>query len=184
MKKSSKLSGGLVAASVYILAAGSAPAAINATFDAADSNVGAGIYVFDLSGVMTPPPPTFESTFDFTGLANPAVGGVHNTQDPVDVIFNPSGWNMNQSTLNEVQWYFENTSGGVNGAFEIQASPNLSGTFNWQLSVPGLSQDNANGTITIAVPEPIQYGFVGGAAALGLVAFSGWRRSRSQAQLA
>ncbi len=183
MNQSFKFPGGLIIVGACVLAAGSAHAAIDVTFDAADSNISAGIYAFDLTGVMTPPPPTFESVFDFTDLANPAAGGVHNTQNPVGVISNPTGWNMYQTTLSEVQWYFENTSGGVDGTFKIQASPNLSGTLDWQLSVSGISQDNGSGTVTI-VPEPMEYGFVGGAAALGLVVFSGWRRSRSESRFA
>ncbi len=184
MNKSFKFTGGLVVAAASLLAAHSAQAAIDVTFDVADSNIGAGIYAFDLSGVMVPPTPTYQSEFDLTELANPAPGGVHNTMIPVGINGEPTGWNFYQSTESEVQWYFDNTSGAVNGTFVIDASANLSGTLDWQLAVPGITADNASGTVTIAVPEPGQYGLGAGLAAFGLIVVTGLTRSRRTTVLA
>jgi hypothetical protein len=177
-----KLTARIILATAGLLAAHSAEASIQVAFDTANSNIGAGIYAFDLLNVPTSPIPTYNSVFDFTGLANVAAGGVDNALDPVVSMSAPTGWNYDVTTLNVAEWYFENTAGVVNGIFEIKMTPNLSGTFNWQLAVPGINADTTSGTVVIAVPEPGQYGKIGGLAAFSLVTFSACRRSRQSAR--
>lgn len=67
----------------------------------------------------------------------------------------PSGWNLNNNTIDVAKWFFENTFGPADGIFEVKATPNLSGTIDWNLAVPGINSETANGKVTIApVPEP------------------------------
>jgi len=173
----------MILASAALLAAHSVEAAIQVTFDAANSNIGAGIYTFDLLNVPTSPIPAYNSVFDFTGLAKPAAGGIYNALDPVVSKGAPTGWNYDVTTPNVAEWYFDNTAGAVNGIFENQMTPNLSGTINWQLAVPGNNADTAIGTVAITVPEPGQYGEIGGLIAFGLVTFAACRRSRQPARI-
>src|SRR5271163_3629258 len=95
----------MVLATAALLTAHSADAAIQVTFDAADSNIGEGIYAFDLSNVPASPTPAYNSVFDFTGLANPAAGGVDNGVDPVVLMGAPTGWNYDVATPNVAEWY-------------------------------------------------------------------------------
>lgn len=155
--KISKLSKGiLVAVALTLFAAHSASAQGYVSFDAAASDVGAGLYCFDLTGVTIISYPGIGSSiqlsvgspFSFSSFA--AIG---NTQN-LGAISSPSGWHSFPNTdtdgalyqLNQLSWVY-------NGTFEISATPNLSGTIDW--SFGGLNGTPLSGTATItSAPEP------------------------------
>jgi hypothetical protein len=156
------------------LCAMSARAAIEVTFDPTDSDIAAGQYDFVLSGVPTSPAPTYNSVFDIYDWAAPGIG---NTLNPIQSDSSPSGWNLPSNDSNNARWDFENTSGAVNGLFVVTASPNLQGTLSWTLEVPGITQDNASGTVAVAIPEPQTYA-TWAAFALGFLAIAPrWKKS-------
>jgi hypothetical protein len=166
---------GLVAATAASLTvANSANAAIQFTFDATDSNIGAGIYAFDLSGVPTLPTYNSDFSLQYWNLLSPSPG---NTLNPVEDFAAPSGWNASNNSEGTALWYFENTSGAYNGTFEVKATPNLYGTLDWTLAVSGISADDASGTVTIAaVPEPAEYGAFCGLVGLVFATVASFRR--------
>jgi len=133
------------------LASATVRAAVNVTFDHADSNIGAGLYAFTLSGAVQPA--TFNSTFD---VFNWFLLG--NTLNPLQDQSAPSGWNVTgPNDINNAQWFYQNTAGLVNGVFEVIATPNLHGTLSWRFADSGHSE-NVSGTVTItSVPEPASY---------------------------
>ena len=137
----------------------SASAAITLTFDSANSNVGNGLYAFDLAGVATSPVPTFNSEFQFFQVFT-----IGNSVNPIQVIKSPSGWSLSgPNDINTAQWFFQNTSGDVNGLFEFRASPNLHGTISWRYLDP--AHQSITSTISIpfaVVPEPTIFGIAGG----------------------
>jgi len=135
-----------------ILSSSSARAAVNVTFDPADSNIGAGLYAFTLSGAVSPA--TFNSTFD---VFNWFVLG--NALNPLQDQSAPSGWNVTgPNDINNAQWFYQNIAGTVNGIFKVIATPNLQGTLSWRFADAGNSED-ASGSVTITpVPEPTLYG--------------------------
>jgi len=139
----------LLIAAAGLVAASSAKASIEVTFDATDSNIAAGIYAFDLSGVTQTP--TFNSTFELLNWDNPT--GVHNSLNPLVDKGSPSGWGSEAFTIGVAEWVY--SSGADNGTFEVKATPDLSGVLNWNLAVPGINSETVNGTVTIpAIPEP------------------------------
>jgi hypothetical protein len=144
-------------------------AAVSVSFDAADSNIGAGFYDFMLSGApSTAVFADFNSSFNITGWAAPAIG---NNMTLVSKVA-PSAWNVPSDTLNEAVWALQSTTppnNVVDGRFEVQAKPNLHGTLNWQFNWPADNTLSASGMVVIsAVPEPRAYGLVAGAGLLGL----------------
>src|ERR1700677_3770730 len=147
MKKRKNFGGLLVVTAMSLAAASSVNAAIEVSFDATDSNIGNGIYAFDLSGVTTTP--SFNSVFEllnWTFIGNSATIGNDGA---------PSGWIFDTGNTSLAQWDFDNPSGSANGIFEVTATPNLQGTIKWNLEVPDPGSETANGTVTIAsVPEP------------------------------
>ena len=164
-----KLSRVLLAAVVLTcFATHSASAQGYISYDAADSDVGAGLYYFDLTGVTIVSYPGIGSgiqlsvggPFEFSGFA--AIG---NTQT-LGSVSSPSGWhdfpyNDTDSALyqlNQLSWVY-------NGTFEISATPNLSGSIDW--SFGGLNGTPLSGTAVItSAPEPTSLAFFGIAAVL------------------
>jgi len=143
---------------VTLVAAGSANAAIQVTFDAADSNIATGHYDFDLTGLTAVP--TYNSTFELLDLSL-----IGNTQSPMGEVSSPSGWVSGSANIDLTEWYFQNTSGSYNGFFDITATSNLKGTIDWNLAVPGGTSDN--GTVYIgAAPESPATGMFMGCGAL------------------
>jgi hypothetical protein len=155
--KISKLSKGILVAAVLTLSATHSTSAQGyVSFDAANSDVGAGLYYFDLTGVTIVSYPGIGSSiqlsvggpFAFSGFA--AIG---NTQT-LGSVSSPSGWHdfpYNDTDgalyqLNQLSWVY-------NGTFEISATPNLSGTIDW--SFGGLNGTPLSGSTTItSAPEP------------------------------
>jgi hypothetical protein len=152
-----KLSKGiLVAVALTLFATHSASAQGYVSFDAADSDVGAGLYYFDLTGVTIVSYPDIGSDiqlsvggpFAFSGFA--AIG---NTQT-LGSVLSPSGWHdfpNNDSDgalyqLNQLSWVY-------NGTFEISATPNLSGAIDWSFGGGPNGTPSGSATIT-SVPEP------------------------------
>jgi hypothetical protein len=154
--------GWLVVGAVGVLAACSAKAAIDVTFDSADSNIGAGLYAFDLSGVPTTPTPTYESQFELYNFDNPT--GIQNMLDPLVADSSPTGWSANgPNDINSVRWYFDyetwpTVPGAVDGTFVVQATPNLNGTLNWNFADSGNSEDVSGTATIVATPEPTSVG--------------------------
>ncbi|MGA2248626.1 MAG: hypothetical protein ABSH48_27030 [Verrucomicrobiota bacterium] len=70
---------------ISLVAADSANAAIQVTFDAADSNIAAGQYDFDLTGLTAAP--TYNSTFELLNLFT-----IGNSQNPLGEVSAPTGW--------------------------------------------------------------------------------------------
>lgn len=154
----------------------SAQAAISVAFDAADSNIGAGLYDFTLSGAPTTAAfANFNSTFTLTGWAAPAIG---NTASLVSTLA-PSAWNVTENDSNNAKWILESytaPNNAVDGRFQVQGTPNLHGTLTWQLAWLGSSGSSGSGSVTIAaVPESPAYAAFTASALLGLVACSGRR---------
>jgi hypothetical protein len=141
-------------AAMSLAAAGSSNAAIEVTFDAADSSISSGLYAFDLSGVtLAAGNGSYNSDFvlQYWTLLSPAPG---NTLDPLVSEGSPSAWNLNNNSEDVAEWYLENTSGNANGTFVVQATPNLYGSITWTLQMPDPSTD-ISGTVNIVpVPEP------------------------------
>jgi hypothetical protein len=161
-------------AAIAALAIGSgvrAGAAIQLTYVAADSNVGAGVYAFDLTGVPTSPTPTYNSDFEleyFSTIGNT----VTLSSDGA-----PTGWNPGIYNTSVAEWYFQNTSLLVNGIFEVQASPNLNvngGMIFWDYADSG---NNENVSGFVGVPEPTSMAEFAGLSALGLCSV-GWLRKK------
>jgi hypothetical protein len=177
-----KIVGLVVATAASLTVASSASAAIQFTYDATDSNVGAGIYAFNLSGVPTLPTVLSDLSLQYWDLLSPSPG---NTLNPVGDFAAPSGWNASNNSEGTALWYFENTSGAFNGTFKVQATANLYGPLMWTIAVSGIPADNASGNVTIAaVPEPAEYGLICGLAGLVATAFSRLRRFRLDAPVA
>jgi hypothetical protein len=150
----------ILASAIALAAVIPAKASISLTFDAADSSIATGIYAFDLTGITTTP--TFNSTFELLNFTT-----IGNTVNPLVSLASPTGWSLNNNTIDVAEWFFQNTAGGANGVFEVQATPGLSGTIHWNLAVPGNNSETANGTVTIApIPEA-------GTLIAGLAALSG-----------
>jgi hypothetical protein len=157
--KISKLSKGiLVAVSLTLFAAHSANSQGYVSFDAADSDVGAGLYYFDLTGVDTSQ--LVGSPFALSGFT--AIG---NTQT-LGSVLSPSGWHDFPYNDTDQALYQRNPLSTIyNGLFEISATPNLTGTIDWSFGdVGGIP---LSGTATIAsVPEPETLALIGIAVAL------------------
>ena len=145
-----------IAVALTLFATHSVSAQGYVSFNAANSDVGAGLYHFDLTGVTIISFPSFDSSiqlsvggpFSFSGFA--AIG---NTQT-LGSVLSPSGWhdfpyNDTDSALyqlNQFSWVY-------NGTFVLSATPNLTGTIDW--SFGGLNGTPLSGTVTItSVPEP------------------------------
>ena len=147
----------LLAASASILRANGA---ITVAFDSADSNVGAGLYAFRLSGVPVSPTPTFNAEFDLLNFFT-----IGNTANPLQATSSPTGWSLNgPNDINSVRWYFQNTSGAVNGIFEITGTPNLHGDVTWRFADPGHANVVGTANISAFAPEPASFGLTGGVA--------------------
>jgi hypothetical protein len=172
------------ATAASLVAVHSANAAVQVTFDAVDSNIAGGLYAFDLSGIPSANPVTYNSSFEmeFWDLLSPSPGNTATLTSSAA----PSGWSyfLPGSTATS-EWYFENTSGASNGTFIVKASPNLHGTLDWNFTDSG-NAENISGTVTIAaVPEPALYGVFGGAAGLlGAILVPICRRFRSHPAVA
>lgn len=161
-----------------LAAAGSANAAIDATFDAAASNIGAGTYAFQLSGV--PSTPTSGSVFELLNFTT-----IGNAQTIVEDSA-PSGWSPSSTTTGVAEWDFSNLSGNYNGIFVITAKAGLSGTITTGFDYLDSGHDeNVSGSLTIAaVPEPAECGLFFGIMGLAVSTISGWRCRRSNISLA
>ena len=148
--------------------------AISLTFDPANSNVGDGLYAFDLAGVPVSPTPTFNSQFDLRNFSP-----ILNTLNPIQALSAPTGWSLNgPNDVNSVRWYFEALNGAVNGVFKIEATADLHGTINWDYQDPG-NGTSLSSIVTIPVlviPEPAFLGLTSGAALLSLIVGSSWSR--------
>ena len=173
----------ILAVVVGLVAASSANASIEVTYDAAASTPSTGTYAFVLSGVPTTPVPTSGSTFellDWTLVGNSATMVLDSA---------PSGWSADVGNTSLDEWLFKNTAGNVNGMFTVTATPNLNlpGTtlpdiLHWSLAVPGISGDTTSGLV--AVPEPGEYGLLFGVMGLAMSTVAGLRRNKSNIQLA
>jgi hypothetical protein len=158
----------------------SANAAVSVSFDAADSNIGAGLYDFTLAGAPANAVfADFNSTFTLTGWAAPAVG---NNIVLVSTMA-PSAWNLTQNDSNNAKWILESYTGPnnvVDGRFEVRGTPNLNGSLLWQFAWPGDNTYTSSGNVLIsAVPESEGYGPLAAAALFALVAVPSWRRLRT-----
>ncbi|HLH53105.1 MAG TPA: hypothetical protein VKY92_05760 [Verrucomicrobiae bacterium] len=157
--------------------ASTASAAVSLTFDAADSNIGAGLYDFLLSGApSTATLANYNSTFTITGWAAPSIG---NNQTIVSTVA-PSAWNLTQNDSNNAKWILESTTSPnnvVNGRFEVQAKPNLQGTLAWQFAWPGDNTYTTSGNVMISVvPEPAVYAYSAAAMLLAVLGTQSRRR--------
>ena len=157
-------------------------AAVAVNFDAADSNIAAGLYDFTLRGAPASATlANFNSTFTLTGWAAPAIG---NNLVLVSTVA-PSAWNLTQNDSNNAKWILESTTApnnSVDGRLEVRAKPGLSGSLTWQLAWPGDNTYSANGLVTIAaVPEPSVFGFSAATLLLGILALGAWRTARGPA---
>ena len=148
---------------IGLVAAGSANAAIQVTFDAAASNIGAGQYDFTITGITAVP--TYDSTFELLYFST-----IGNKQSPLGEVSAPTGWDAGPATIDLAEWYFQSTAGNYNGNFDITATPNLKGNITWDLAISGGA--SASGTVYIgAVPESSVTGVCTGAAALLPIGF-------------
>lgn len=172
-------------ACLMALAAGlmavSANAAVSVSFDAADSNIGAGLYDFTLSGAPASATLSdFNSTFTITGWAAPAVGN----SASLLATRAPSAWNLTQNDSNNARWILESytaPNNAVDGRFEVRGTPNLHGTLLWQLAwLPGNAGFTGSGNVTIgAVPESGGYGLFAVAGLLVAVIGPHWKSHRA-----
>ncbi len=133
--------------------------AVSVAFDPTDSNVGAGLYDFILSGAPASATlANYNSAFTITGWAAPGIGNNVTIMSTMA----PSAWNLTQNDSNNAKWLLESTtapSNSVDGRFEVQAKPGLSGSSTWQLAWPGDNTYSASGFVFIpAVPEPAPFG--------------------------
>jgi hypothetical protein len=147
-----------------------------------DSNIAAGLYDFSLSGAPSAATlANFNSTFTITGWAAPGIG---NNIVLVSSVA-PGAWNLTQNDSNNAKWILESTTApnnSVDGRFEVQGKPGLSGSLTWQLAWPGDNTYSANGPVTIAaVPEPSVFGFSAATLLLGLLAIGALRHSQCSA---
>jgi len=150
-------------AAMGMVAAGSANAAIQVTFDAAASNIGAGQYDFTITGITAVP--TYDSTFELLYFST-----IGNKQSPLGEVSAPTGWDAGPATIDLAEWYFQSTAGNYNGNFDITATPNLKGNITWDLAISGGT--SASGTVYIgAVPESSVTGVCTGTAALLPIGF-------------
>lgn len=145
-------------------------AAVSVTFDEADSNIGAGLYDFTLTGAPgTATLANFNSAFTITGWAAPAIGNNVTLASTLA----PSAWNLTQNDSNNARWILESTTSPnnlVDGRFEVHGKANLHGTLTWQLAWPGDSTYTSSGLVTLsAVPEPATYGMSAASALVGVV---------------
>lgn len=173
-----KFSKGILAAvALTFFAAHSAKSQGTVSFDAADSDFGAGLYYFDLTDVtiVSVGIPGVQlsvgSPFAFSNFA--ALGNT----DTLGTVSSPSGWHSFPNTdTDEVQYQLNQLSRVYNGTFVISASPNLDGTINW--SFGGVGGPPLSGTVTIApAPEPAALALFGIGAVLFIIRLA--RPSRS-----
>lgn len=151
----------LVGIALTLFSAHSAKAQGYVSFDAADSDFGAGLYYFDLAGVtiVSAGIPGIQlsvgSPFAFSNFA--AIGNT----DALGAISSPSGWHSLPSPdADEVLYQLNQLSWVYNGTFVISATPDLSGTINW--SFGSLGGPSLSGTVDISpVPEPATLGLFG-----------------------
>ena len=156
------------------------PAAVSVNFDAADSNIGAGLYDFILSGApATAAFANFNSTFTLTGWAAPAIG---NNITLVSTVA-PTAWNLTQNDSNNAKWILESftpPNNSVDGRFEVRGKPGLHGSLTWQFAWPGDNTFSSSGTVVIsAVPEPTAYGLSVATVLAILLLLGACRNSRS-----
>jgi hypothetical protein len=154
-----------------------AHAAIDLAFDPALSNIGAGDYAFDFSGVTLTP--GFNARLDLLHFT--VIG---NTLNPLGAVASPSGFNYFSGDSDVIYWLFENTSGAYNGVFTVHATPNLHGSIDWKFADPGIAAGlpDAHGAIATSgtanvvavVPEPST--FYAGAVPLLLLGVGRMRR--------
>ena len=171
---------------LFFLAAalGSSPAraAVSVSFDASDSDIGAGLYDFILTGAPgNASLANYNSAVTITGWAAPGIG---NDITLVSTLA-PSAWNVTQNDSNNAKWILESTTAPndvVDGRFEIQGTPNLHGSLSWQFAWPGDNTYTSSGLITIAVvPETETCGVIAAWLLVGLLALN---RARGKPHLA
>jgi hypothetical protein len=153
----------------------SANGAVSVSFDATDSNIGAGLYDFTLAGAPANAVfADFNSAFTLTGWA--AVG---NSIVLVSTVA-PSAWNLTQNDSNNAKWILESYTGPnnvVDGRFEVRGTPNLQGSLLWQFAWPADNTYSTSGNVIIsAVPESEGYGPLAAAALFALGSVSWWRQ--------
>lgn len=160
----------LLLSAVLLGAALEAGAAISVSFDSANSNVGAGIYAFDLSGAISPGTVN-ATTFNVQGWYNidgNQLSGLSPVQSGSQLVA-PAGWTQsNFDGYNNAVYYYEAAGQAVNGTFEINAPANLTGSLTWIFNDSG-NNESISGTVNIsqsAVPEPSTCGAVAGSLAL------------------
>jgi hypothetical protein len=154
---------------VGLAAASSAKAAISITFDAAASNVGAGLYDFQLNETLGTP--DYGSTFFLDNWPG---------STPLGIVSAPTGWTTLYDTSSLAEWEWTASSGSPNGIFVVKTTPNLDVTIEAQLSSDDLGGGAVSDTVYVAtVPEPAQCGFACGVMGLVFSTIWGLRRSKS-----
>jgi len=156
MKIAGLFRGSLIAGALNLLVTFSGVSQGYVSFDSADSNPGAGIYSFLLSGVSLDMAGSPYQLSDFTLSGFSAAG---NTQalEPIG----PSDWGFIGSDMDTIQYQPSVVISdlNLNGPLEVSATPNLSGSIAWSFDffiVPGSPvPPSFSGTVSIdTVPEP------------------------------
>ena len=159
----------LVAAALSLFVVYSADSQGYVSFDSTDSDFAAGHYYFLLTGVTTSIGGSPDSLASFALSGFSASG---NTQTLVAVSY-PSDWLNAGSDTDGVQYLFSPLWTGINGLFEISATPNLGGSIGWSFGffpVPGSPMPQVSGTISISpVPEPSSFTLIVVAASLLII---------------
>jgi hypothetical protein len=163
MKIGGLFSGSLIAVALNLLVTFSGVSQGYVSFDSADSNPGAGIYSFFLSGVSLDMAGSPYQLSDFTLSGFSAAG---NTQalEPIG----PSDWGFIGSDIDTIQYQPSVVISdlNLNGPLEISTTPNLSGSITWSFDffiVPGSPvPPTISGDVSISsVPEPSSVTLIG-----------------------
>ena len=139
------------------------------SFDAANSDVGAGLYYFNLTDVTILVKPGMDTGIELSAgrpLTFSGFASIGNTQD-IGYISSPAGWPalFPRSDMDSALYEIDPLKWVYNGTFIISATPNLSGTINW--SFGELNGMPLSGSATInSVPEPTSLAFLSIAVAL------------------
>src|ERR1035441_662725 len=136
------------------------------SFDSADSNPGAGIYSFLLSGVSSDMAGSPYQLSDFTLSGFSAAG---NTQT-LRMVAGPSAWGLVASDTGVMQFQVSPFFSGLNGVLKISATPNISGSitgsFGFWLVIGSPVPPTISSTVSVnPVPEPSSFTLIGVAAA-------------------
>jgi hypothetical protein len=157
----------------------SANAAVTVSFDAADSNIGAGRYDFTLAGAPASAVfANYNSKFTIFGWFP-----LGNSVNPLVDNLSPSAWTPSASDINDAVWVvtsYTPPNNLVDGRFEVMGTPNLHGSLSWQFAWPADNTYTSSGKVLISVvPEPHGYGPLAAAGLLALVAVPCWGRLRT-----